>query len=242
MFPPHPFPDLPTPASSRLAHDPIALFRVLPAQDYINITRQLLIYHAPVRTVIISENDTSNDVHFVLSGRVAVKSFSATGHEVSYMEIGAGAMFGEFAALDDQPRSATVEAIEQTRLARMDATQFRNCLLQYPALSLELSKCLVKKVRTLTERVFEFSTLPVNIRVRLELLRLARAFPSVDDSCILSPAPSHQEIAARISTHREAVSREISMLTRAGYISTARRTIHIRSILRLRQHAGLPGK
>lgn len=217
----------------------IGLFRALPPQDMHELARQLVIQTMPPRTMLIDENESSTEIYFVLDGRVAVKSFSSTGHEVAYAEFGAGECFGEFAALDGKPRSASVETLTPVRLASMEAGQFRACLLQYPSVAAELSRTLVGKIRLLTERIFEFSTLPVPIRVRLELLRLARRAACVDDRCVIEAAPSHQSIAAYIATHREAVSREISALVQAGVLETQKRTLIICSLSRLRTLAGL---
>jgi hypothetical protein len=87
-------------------------------------------------------------------------------------------------------------------------------------------------VRNLTARVFEFSTLAVRNRVRTELLRLADGAPGSNEA-VLSPAPTHAEIANRISTHREAVTRELGWLEDKGFIAKEGR------VLRLKNRAGL---
>lgn len=58
-------------------------------------------------TIINRESD-SRDVYFVVEGRVRVVNFSMSGREISFDEREAGAVFGELAALDGEPRSATV--------------------------------------------------------------------------------------------------------------------------------------
>jgi CRP-like cAMP-binding protein len=76
---------------------------------------------------------------------------------------------------------------------------------------------LVMKIRALTARVYEFSTLAVNNRIQAELLRLANLV-SHGNTARIVPAPTHVEIASRVSTHREAVTRELSHLSRVGII------------------------
>jgi len=73
-------------------------------------------------------------------------------------------------------------------------------------------------VRRLPERGFEFSTLAVRNSIHAELLRLAGAAPKEGGAAVLSPGPSLSEIANRISTHREAASREISRLASIGLL------------------------
>ncbi len=94
-------------------------------------------------------------------------------------------------------------------------------------------KRLSKQVRDLTERVFEFSTLAVKNRIHAELLRLARDHAGDGDSAVISPAPTHAEIASRVSTHREAVTRKLNELAHVGLIEQHGRVLTIRSISKL---------
>jgi CRP/FNR family transcriptional regulator, cyclic AMP receptor protein len=184
---------------------------------------------------IVTEDDSSTDIFFILCGRVAIKSFSAQGYEVVYAELTEGACFGEFSAIDGAPRAATAEALNTVSIARLSSAHLRAFMLMFPPLGLALAEHLVARARALSERIFEFSTLPVQSRVRLELLRLARSAPPGQDWISIKPAPTHQELAARISTHREAVSRELSQLGTLKLVQAGRKTIDISSIRALRQ-------
>ena len=75
-------------------------------------------------------------------------------------------------------------------------------------------------IRLLTETVIELSTLGVVNRIHAELLRIAvEAGAESIGSCLLSPAPRHADIAARVSATREQVTREISVLARRGLLT-----------------------
>jgi hypothetical protein len=78
-------------------------------------------------------------------------------------------------------------------------------------------------VRLLTERVYEFSTLVVRKRLIKELLRLAEQ--GGENDARIDPAPRHFDLAARISTHREAVSREMSALAKKRFIGKRGRAL-----------------
>ena len=78
----------------------------------------------------------------------------------------------------------------------------------------------------MTERVYEFSTLVVRKRLIRELLRLAEDNEQREGSASISPAPTHFDLAARISTHREAVSREMSALAKREADRKARPGAH----------------
>ena len=63
------------------------------------------------RATILDRDAVSDDVYFVVAGAVRILNYSASGHrEVALDEVGAGGYFGEMAAIDDEPRSATVTA------------------------------------------------------------------------------------------------------------------------------------
>ena len=91
-------------------------------------------------------------------------------------------------------------------------------LQREPAVALATLRHVVAEVRRLSDRVLEFSTLAVQNRIQAELLRRAAEAGARQGQALLSPAPSLADIADRISTHREAVSRELSRLGSTGLL------------------------
>ena len=74
----------------------------------------------------------------------------------------------------------------------------------------------------------------MNNRIHAELLRLALAAGIEDNVSEISPAPTHAEIASRISTHREAVTREFNALAQAGILEKRNRAMVVHDIAWLR--------
>jgi CRP/FNR family cyclic AMP-dependent transcriptional regulator len=190
------------------------------------------------RELIIGQQDQSHDVLFLIDGRARVNVYSPDGQRVSLREMAAGVMFGELSAIDGQTRSASVEAIEACSIAIMPRRVFIKALSDYPEFGLAVMRHVTQLVRKLTDRVFEFSTLVVRGRVQVELLRMIEDLPKTRNELILSPAPTHEEIASRVSTHREAVTRELAWLEAQGVIEKAGRTLKITNLDRLRNLAG----
>ena len=182
---------------------------------------------------IVGQQDETREVHFILSGRVRVNLYSPDGRDVSFRELGAGEMFGELAALDPAPRSANVIALGPTTTASLKAAEFSQLLRDHPAVSAATLRRLVRLVRSLSERVFEFSTLAVRNRIHAELLRLCREGMTSDNAARIDPAPTHAEIASRISTHREAVSRELGELARARLVERNGHALVVHDVARL---------
>ena len=102
-----------------------------------------------------------------------------------------------------------------------------------PGVAQALLPRLVKTIRALTTRVYEFSTLAVNNRIQAELLRLASLGPREGKSARIVPTPTHVEIASRISTHREAVTRELNRLSRIGVIERQGGRLLVKDVDRL---------
>jgi hypothetical protein len=100
------------------------------------------------------------------------------------------------------------------------------CCRNHPSVMLAVLHHLTARIRELTERVFEFSTLAVRNRVHAELVRLAREHGG-GKQAVIRPAPTHSEMASRISTHREAVTRELSRLHELGIIAREGRALRV---------------
>lgn len=180
--------------------------------------------------VILNLDDKTTDVHFIIRGEVRVTVFSQTGRTVIMRDFKAGDQFGEYAAIDGEPRSASIVALTRTVVAQMAAGTFQDLLAEFPGTALQVMRSMAGAIRTLNERVVEFSTLGVRNRIHAELLRLARAGRIVDGAGRISPPPTHAEIAARISTHREAVTRELKQLERQELLERTRGAIVIKNL------------
>lgn len=170
---------------------------------------------------LVSLGSSSDAVYVVVEGRVQVTLYSLAGREVILRSLDEGAIFGELAAIDGQPRSATIVALSDCTLASIDAVAFRQAVTATPEAALWLARRLTAQVRDLTERVFELNALKVSSRLHCELLRLSGAGGAIE------PAPTHADLAARIGTHREAVTREIGDLAARGILLQERRRITI---------------
>lgn len=186
------------------------------------------------QTIVNAEDDT-NDVYFVVAGTARAEVYSASGRAVTFRDLGAGEIFGELAAIDRKPRSANVVALTDATIASVSAEEFWQLIEEFPAVAEATLRRLATLVRSLSDRVVEFSTLAVRSRIHAELLRLGRDHMTTENSALIAPAPTHSDIANRISTHREAVSRELSDLARSGIAERRDGGLFIPDIERLAQ-------
>ena len=153
--------------------------------------------------------------------------------DLIFSDMEAGSFFGELAALDGGPRSLSVFAVNDSTVAKMPSAIFVETMFTHRPLGEAVVATLVARNRAMTRRVGELGALDVRSRVHAELLRLAR--PDREDpkrAIILSP-PNQSELASRINTRRETVSREINAMEREGLIERRRGAIVINDALRL---------
>lgn len=213
----------------------IELFRVLPLADRKALAERCHAHQYRAKQQIVSRADKSTDVYFIVGGLVRVTTYSASGREVMFRDLNAGTMFGHVSAVDGGPRSASVVAVKDSFVASMPAKVFQEVLRAYPDLAVAVLKELARLVRLLSERVVDMSTLGVKNRIHAELLRLALAGRREDNIAVISPIPTHSEIASRISTHREAVTRELKRLGQRGLVERRRGALVVGDLARLRQ-------
>lgn len=182
---------------------------------------------------VISRDAKDHDVYLIVSGRVRITAFSSAGREVTFRDVAAGDWFGDLAAIDGHSRSADVDALEETLMASISDVLFRRLLHDHPAVGDRVLKRLAALVRDLTDRVFELSTLGVQHRVHAELLRLAKQAGTGNNTACIDPAPKHAEIASKVSTYREQVTRELSIMVKQGLLQRCGRGLVVPDIARL---------
>ena len=174
----------------------------------------------PNETVVDFE-DATTDVFFVVQGSVRVLIRTADGEHTQILgDFAAGDLVGEMSAIDDAPRSARVEALIRTRLCVVPAAAFLDLVLTARSVGLHLMRLLTARIRGQNQRLLEHTVLPTRLRLAAELLRLSRLRP--DGTRIVSPPPTHEELAARVGARRETVSRELASLIRAGLLRRTR--------------------
>lgn len=192
--------------------------------------------YSPGEQIIDCESD-SRDIFFVVQGQVRVVNYSLSGREVALDDIEAGGYFGELAALDGSPRSATVVARTEAITAACPPEAFVEAAIHNPDMAHSLMRGLAQIIRRSTDRIMDLSTLGSNNRVHAEVLRLARH--AMDDphaeTAVIDPLPSHSDIASRVSTTRETVARVLNDLARQGVVKREKNTLHVLDVGRLEE-------
>lgn len=188
--------------------------------------------YAPQEQIIDRQSET-RDVCFVVRGRVRVVNYSLSGREITLDDIQEGSYFGELAAIDNRPRSASVMALSECMIASLPPEHFLAALERHPAMALRVMRRLADVIRVSTDRIMDLSTLGANNRVHAELLRQARSSLVDDNRAIIKPIPVHGDIASRVSTTRETVARVMNDLARQKILERKKDCLVVPDVERL---------
>jgi CRP/FNR family transcriptional regulator, cyclic AMP receptor protein len=181
---------------------------------------------------VLGQTANDRDVYFVMTGRLRAVSHGVR-QDLIFSDMEAGSFFGELAALDGGPRSLSVFAVNDSTIAKMPSAIFVETMFTHRPLGEAVVATLVSRNRAMTRRVGELGALDVRSRVHAELLRLARPDREDPKRAIIIAPPNQSELASRINTRRETVSREINAMEREGLIERRRGAIVINDALRL---------
>ncbi len=184
---------------------------------------------------IIDRQSESTDVYFIFDGHVLIVNYSLSGKEITLEDLDAGSHFGELSALDGQPRSASVMALESSLIAALPQERFTSLLQDNAVISFRVLRSLAGIVRNSTDRIMDLSTLAANNRVQADLLRQARSSMTSENQAEISPIPVHGDIASRVSTTRETVARVLSDLARQGIVERKKNVLLIKDLAQLRE-------
>src|SRR5687768_4635791 len=224
--------------SALLGLQKVDLFKGLDSYTLREIAAQCKWTRCKRNQVVIHRDGTDRDVYFVIAGQVRVTADAGRGRRIIFRELAAGDVFGEHSAIDGRARFADVLALRESLLASMSPEVFRAILANHASVRERLLRRLTGSARELADRLLDLGAQPVQRRIWAELLRLARLAGIEADVARIEPAPTHKDIAIRVGTSREQVSRELSRLVRQGLLERAGRTLLLRDVGALERLAG----
>jgi CRP/FNR family cyclic AMP-dependent transcriptional regulator len=177
--------------------------------------------HYPANAVLVNEQDESDSIYILLKGRVKVYGAADSGREIVYNTHGPGEYFGEM-SLDGGPRSASVMTLEPTTCVVVPGSNVRDFLGAHPDFALHLIRKLIAQLRHSTDSVKSLALDDVYSRI----VRLLHSLAVTEDGVlVVADKLTQQDIADRVGSSREMVSRIFKQLTEGGYVGTQGRRI-----------------
>jgi CRP/FNR family transcriptional regulator len=185
---------------------------------------------------IFSEGDPCHELLIVEAGSVKIIQSAANGRQQLIGIERRGNSLAEVPVFDGGRYPASAEAASDVVVLRLPADDFKRICLQNPELSLKVFKVLGHRLRRLVSLVEDLSFSTVRARLIAHLLRLAaESGRQTSKGVQFDLLENHEELAARLGTVRELVSRNLGRLHGAGLIEMKRRMINIPSLAALRE-------
>jgi CRP-like cAMP-binding protein len=220
----------------------VPLFSELSEPELEKIARVAVPRTYPAGTIILREGDPGDTCYVLRAGRARVTRQHADGRTITLTNLGPGEIFGELAMFGGEVRSATVEALDEVRAVAILATDLKRLLGTHPQIAVKLLGALGERLREANARIARQSFQKVSSRVAgvlAELVetgapRLGGASQNVDGrvaagSQAAAPTPedvvvrsTQADIAQLAGTSREAASRFLATLQRAGVVTCKR--------------------
>jgi CRP-like cAMP-binding protein len=211
--------------------------------DHVAALKALAVVRAFERGhTLFHEGQAADRVLILRAGVVKVTSTTSTGREVVLAFRGAGELVGDLAALDGEPRSATIRAVESGDALTLTAQAFRGFLEAHPAVTLIVLRMLGRRLRDADAKRIEFSTYTTIERVAARLIEFSERFGLEDASgAVRITLPlTQEELAGATGASLESVGRALQTMRALKCIETRRREIRIidpQTLLTLRADA-----
>jgi CRP-like cAMP-binding protein len=172
-------------------------------------------------------------VYFVLHGELRASLETLLGRVIS-LPVGNEGGLAEGSALAG-PTSLpyVVKAVRPSMVVSIEAASLASCAAGTPLLMQRLFAALAEARERYIRQIVELSTLSVRARIHSELMRLCRGSQSADGSATILYPPTHADLANRVSTQREAVSRELSALQALGIVKRRDGALFVPSVAKL---------
>lgn len=182
----------------------------------------------PAGSTLFTEGEISDRVVVVLDGLVKVSFFTDDGKEVLLAVRGRGEALGDMAALDGEPRSATVTALTDADTVVLSAEGFRSFLSSDGDTTLVMLGHLSRRLRDADRKRIEFGALDATGRLAMRLLELADRFGTPNGNGIqIDVSLSQQDLAGWTGSSREAISKALQSLRKRNIVATERRRITV---------------
>ncbi len=218
----------------------VPLFAGLEEQQVKRLAQRAVPRRAEAGTLLFAEGDDCQGLYVIFSGALKIFKQSAQGREQVLAVERSGGVVAELPVFDGGPYPASCQPIESSVVIFISKQDFRRSCQQDPELALKVLASVGARLRRLVGIIEELSFQTVRRRLAALLLETARAAnPSAKASSPLRvPLPlTQQEIAARIGTVRELVSRNLGRLQAEGIVRLDGHTLIVHDLKRLEEEA-----
>lgn len=201
----------------------VRVFAGLSEDDLAAIAEVALSRHFDAGEVVFREGDGGDTCYIVRSGLARAVRQHSDGRSITLSHFGAGDIFGELAMFDEEPRSATVDVIEEVELVAIPGRDMQRLMREHPEIAVKLNAALAQRLRATNERLARQSFQTVQSRVAAVLAQMvaaARSDSEGEGDVVI--ALTQADLAKLAGSSRESASRFLATLERSGVITQGR--------------------
>ncbi|HJV66415.1 MAG TPA: Crp/Fnr family transcriptional regulator [Geomonas sp.] len=197
----------------------VPLFAGLTAEEAAGLGKLLTKQCFPRGQVVLAEEDTSNYMYIVLSGKVKVVQLSDDGKERILAIHKRNDFFGELSLFDGKTEPATVIAMEPTEIGLLSKADLDMFVTKNQNILYHFITVLCSRLRESCQMLKVMSFADAEERVRAVLKNMIRLYGVKDQRGFLVTLKlTQREIANYASVSRETVSRLMKRLSKQGEI------------------------
>lgn len=187
--------------------------------------------------IIFQQGDPGRHFFIIVHGKVRIYLQDPRGREVILVVLGDEEFFGEMALLDGQSRSASAQAMTETRAFTIAHEDFYHFLEEgKPAVALKLLRFLSQRLRKADEIIENLALLSVKGRLARLLFNWGTKDGRLVDGVTVFRLPMPKtQIAQMLGTSRETVSRMMSELKEEGHVDIDGNTVRVEGLGRLKE-------
>ena len=180
------------------------------------------------REVLFRKGDEARQLYGVMSGRLTVSGAGDDGKEVVFAFLDPGEVIGEVALLDGNPRSGTVEAVDDSELFSLHRRDLFPFLERYPRVTLNLAAVLAARLRRLSELMEDTLFLTLPSRLAKKLVALAQAYGKRTPAGVrIGVRLPQAELGELVGATRESINKQMRAWSEQGLVEVDRGFITI---------------
>jgi CRP/FNR family transcriptional regulator, cyclic AMP receptor protein len=189
----------------------------------------------PRASVVMFQNEPDERVILLLSGRVKVARVDDDGRETLLSIRDPGDVLGELAAIDHQPRIATVTALEPIEALVMPSEVFRRHLESTPRIAVALLEVVTRRFRETTLKRSQFSATDTMGRLSARIVELADRYGEASEQGVTVILPlTREELAAWTGASRAGVAQALHAICELGWLQADGRRLVVVDLEALR--------
>jgi CRP-like cAMP-binding protein len=168
---------------------------------------------------LFHKGDPGGELYGVLSGRLRVRGLGPDGRAMVFSYLDPGAIFGEISVVDQQPRSASIDAAEPSELLVVHRSHFAPFVREHPQVAINLARILAARLRRISDQTEDAFLLAIPARLARRILALVETYGKASGTGVeISIRLPQHELGELVGATRESVNKLLRRWSEGGII------------------------